>query len=308
MSSETTPKRKDAANSSGVPRGSARHRRAPMVRILLRTSRTLAASALAIGAMACEPDSGEVPLDHAAHSESVAQLLGAGTAHSPRATDVVLVHGAWADGSSWSDVIEVLQRDGFTVRAVQLREQSLVDDAAQVRHAIEQFSGRVVVAGHSYGGAVMSQATAGAAQVSALVFVAAFAPDQGESIGSVSAGHPPTAAIQHLVIDDQGNATLEPDAYARYFAADLPRPQARALAATQHPIAASILAEPAGAPGWRTIRSFYAVSADDQVIDPDLERFFAKRMGAQTIELRASHVSLVSHPRAIAELIERAAQ
>ena len=221
--------------------------------------------------------------------------------------DVVLVHGAWADGSSWSKVIEHLQRERFNVVAVQLREQSLADDAAIVRHAIAQIPRPVVVAGHSYGGLVMSEATTGATNVVALVFVAAFAPDASESLGALAAGYPTPPAIARLVVDDQGNATIPPDAYVQYFAPDVPTDQARVLAATQHPISAPILGTPAGVPGWKTIPSFYQVSTQDQVIDPDLERFFARRMGAQTIELPSSHVSLISHARAIAELIERAA-
>ncbi len=222
------------------------------------------------------------------------------------ANDVVLVHGAWADGSSWSEVIEHLQREGYSVVAVQLREQSLSDDAALVRHAIAQIPRPVVVAGHSYGGLVMSEATGGATNVVGLVFVAAFAPDLGESIGSVSAPYPPTPAIQHLVIDDQFNATIDPAAFVQYFASDVPTREARALAAVQHPIGLACFGVAAGVPGWKTIRSFYQVSANDQVIDPALQRFFAQRMGATTIELNSSHVSLVSRPHAIAELIERA--
>ncbi len=224
-----------------------------------------------------------------------------------RAGDVVLVHGAWADGSSWAGVIEELQRDGFRVKAVQLHEQSLAEDAAIVRHAVAQSGRPTIVAGHSYGGMVMSEATAGASNVVALVFVAAFAPDLGETIGSLAGDYPPTPAIQNLVFDEQGNTTIEPGAFVAYFASDLPRHQARVLAAVQHATAATILGTPAGEPGWRTIPSFYQVSTEDQVIDPDLQRFFAERMGAETVELRASHVSMISRPRAIAQLISRAA-
>lgn len=227
--------------------------------------------------------------------------------HRRRANDVVLVHGAWADGSSWSGVIAHLQREGFNVIAVQLCERSLAEDAALVRHTIAQIPRPVVVAGHSYGGFVISEATAGAGNVVALVYVSAFAPDQGENLGALLAPYPPTPALMHLVIDDQLDATIEPAAYVRYFAADVPRDDARVLAATQHPINVGILTTPAGVPGWRTIPSFYLVSTEDQVIPPDLERFFAQRMGARTIEVRSSHVSLISHPHAVSELIERAA-
>jgi pimeloyl-ACP methyl ester carboxylesterase len=221
--------------------------------------------------------------------------------------DVLLVHGAFADGSSWSGVTKRLQRDGYTVRAVQLREQSLADDAALVRHAIGQIPRPLVVVGHSYGGIVISEATPGAANVVGLVYVAAFALDQGESIQSVTAPYPPAPALKHLIVDDQGSATLDPADFVQHFAADLPHDEARALEAAQHPISLSILGTPAKVPGWKTIPSFYQVSTNDEAIDPKLQRFFAKRMGAHTIEIAASHVSLVSKPGAVADLIERAA-
>jgi pimeloyl-ACP methyl ester carboxylesterase len=226
---------------------------------------------------------------------------------SRAAKDVLLVHGAFADGSSWSGVTKRLQRDGYTVRAVQLREQSLADDAALVRHAIGGIPRPVVVVGHSYGGIVISEATTGAANVVGLVYVAAFALDQGESIQGVIAGYPPAPALKHLIVDDQGNATLDPADFVQHFAADVPRDEARALEAAQHPISLSILGTPAGVPGWKTIPNFYQVSTNDEAIDPNLQRFFAKRMGAHTIEIAASHVSLVSKSGAVAELIERAA-
>jgi pimeloyl-ACP methyl ester carboxylesterase len=229
------------------------------------------------------------------------------SAHA-RANDVLLVHGAWTDGSSWSGVIRRLHREGFEVTVVQLREQSLSDDVALVRHAIGQIGRPLVVVGHSYGGAVISGATVGLSHVVGLVFVAAFALDRGETMGGVSAGFPTPPAIAHLVADDQGDTIIESNAFVRFFAPDLPRSQARVLAAVQQPLAGAVLSEPAGEPGWRTIPSFYQVSTDDQVIDPDLERFFARRMGAYTVELESSHVSLISHPDAIAELIARASR
>jgi pimeloyl-ACP methyl ester carboxylesterase len=241
-------------------------------------------------------------------AESASPPAGAHPAKpSKPAKDVLLVHGAFADGSSWSGVARRLQHDGYTVRAVQLREQSLADDAALVRHALGGIPRPVVVAGHSYGGIVISEATSGAANVVGLVYIAAFSLDQGESIQGVIAGYPPAPALKHLIVDDKGNAMLDPTDFVQHFASDVPRDEARALEAAQHPISLSILGTPAGAPGWKTIPSFYQVSTNDEAIDPKLQRFFAKRMGAQTIELAASHVSLVSKPGAVAELIERAA-
>jgi pimeloyl-ACP methyl ester carboxylesterase len=225
----------------------------------------------------------------------------------PREFEVLLVHGAWADGSSWSGVIERLQRKGFTVRAVQLLEQTLSGDVALVRDVIDHSPRPLVVAGHSYGGMVISGATAGVANVGALVFVAAYAPEAGESVLTLNAKFPATAIAGALTIDDQGNATIEPDQFVELFAPDVPREQARVLAAVQKPINLVAFEEPAGTPGWQQIRSFYQVSTRDQVINPDLERFMAARIGATTIQIPSSHVSLISHARQIAELIDFAA-
>jgi pimeloyl-ACP methyl ester carboxylesterase len=189
---------------------------------------------------------------------------------------------------------------------VQLRELSLADDVALVRNVIAQISAPVVVVGHSYGGAVISGATAGQANVARLVFVAAFAPDASESLGSLGMLYPATPLGAHLVFDNQSNTTIDLPGVLEVFAPDLPPATAKALYVTQHPLAAAIFGEMAGPAGWRSIPSYFAVSALDQAISPDLERFFAARMGAKTVELASSHVSLISHPHAIAALIERA--
>lgn len=264
----------------------------------------IVSAALMLGALACSSDA------RTSLTSSTGQLLiDAGDAGSSArlADDVILVHGAFADGSSWSGVIELLQNAGFRVQAVQLPEQSLAADAALVRQRIDALSRPVVVAAHSYGGAVMSQATAGAANVVGLVYVAAFAPDEGETIGDLLTGYPPPPALEHLLVDAQGNGTIgEPD-FLAHFAPDVPVATARVMAAVQQPISVSIFGTPAGTPGWKTIPSFYQVSADDQVIPPDLERFFAARIANETIELDSSHVSLVSHPQEVAALIRHAA-
>src|SRR5262249_55674579 len=149
---------------------------------------------------------------------------------------------------------------------------------------------------------------AGASNVVGLVFVAGFAPDDGETLAALNARFPATPIASALQFDAQGNVTIEPSAFVRLFAPDVPERRARVLAATQHPIAGSILGEPAGHPAWRDIPSWYQVSRDDQAISPDLERFFAARMNARTIELASSHASLLSHAAAIAELIEQASR
>ncbi len=231
-----------------------------------------------------------------------------GVAAYARARDVVLVHGAWVDGSSWAEVIERLQRDGFAVRAVQLRLQSLADDAAIVRAEIDRIGRPVVVAGHSYGGAVIGEAARGAPNVVGLVYAAAYALDEGESLGALNARFAATPILPALVFDAQGNATVDPEAFTRIFAPDLPVHRARVLAAVQKPISGAIFGTPGGHPAWRDVPSWYQVSADDQVISPELERFVAARMGARTIELSSSHASPLSHAHAIAELIEQASR
>jgi pimeloyl-ACP methyl ester carboxylesterase len=269
----------------------------------------MTALVLAIGSLACGLDAPEAGADptQSTDSTTVEQTALHGTP-GIGAVDILLVHGAFADGSSWSKVIEDLQEDGYTVTAVQLNEQSLAEDAALVRHAVSTIPRPVVVVGHSYGGAVISAATSGALNVIGLVYVAAFAPDEGESIGQLAATFPPTPAFMHLSIDDQANAVIDPSAFVSFFAPDVSKRTAKALATVQHPVALSLLGTLAPVPGWKTIRTYYQVSTEDQVIDPKLERFFAKRMGAYTIELTSSHVSLLSHPKAISALIERAAR
>jgi pimeloyl-ACP methyl ester carboxylesterase len=226
----------------------------------------------------------------------------------PLAGDVLLVHGAWADGSSWSEVIERLQRDGYAVRAVQLPLQSLAGDAAIVRAEIARIGRPVVVAGHSYGGAVIGEGAGGASNVVGLVFAAAYALDEGESLGALNARFPATPIVQSLVFDTTGNATVEPQAFVRLFAPDVPRRQAQVLAAVQKPISGAVFGAVASAPAWKTVPSWYQVSRDDQVISPELQRSVAARMGARVIELSSSHASPISHPREIAELIERASR
>jgi pimeloyl-ACP methyl ester carboxylesterase len=255
----------------------------------------LAALALAPGALGCAADAGE--------DSAEVELRAEGAL----ARDVLLVHGAWADGSSWSDVIARLQRDGYTVRAVQLPLQSLAGDAAIVRRELEHIGRPVVVAGHSYGGAVIGEAAAGAANVIGLVYAAAFALDQGETLGGLIEQFPATPILGALAFDGQGNATVAPDAFAELFAPELPARQARVLAAVQAPISGAIFGTPAGAPAWRGIPAWYQVSTQDQVINPELQRFVAARMNARVIELPAGHASPLSRPRAIAGLIEAAA-
>jgi pimeloyl-ACP methyl ester carboxylesterase len=223
--------------------------------------------------------------------------------------NIVLVHGAWADGSCWSAVIERLQADGYHVTAPQFPESSLADDVARLRQVLQRQDGPTVVAGHSYGGQIVTALGTDAPNVAGLVYIAAFGLDEGESIGGLLAqGGPPPPALAHLDIDKQGFAWLPEDDFVSYFADGVDPVTARIMHAVQQPLAASALQDVMGVPAWKSHPCWYLVAEDDQAIPPDAERQFAKRMGATTIEIPSGHVAMVSHPRDVAELIETAAQ
>jgi pimeloyl-ACP methyl ester carboxylesterase len=222
-----------------------------------------------------------------------------------QANNVVLVHGAWADGSSWADVILRLQAAGLKVTAVQNPLTSLGDDVATTRRALALQDGPTVLVGHSWAGTVITEAGTDP-KVTALVYVAARAPDAGEDFGALSDKFP-TMPVRAGVQERDGFAQLSEEAYLKHFAGDLPGDRARVLYATQQPIAASLFGGRTTVAAWHLKPSWYAVSRLDQTTSPDLERFLAHRMKATTIELEASHLSLVSHPQAIADLIMAAA-
>ena len=222
--------------------------------------------------------------------------------------NIVLVHGAWADGSCWSAVIQRLQTGGYTVTAPQFPESSLADDVARLRQVLNRQDGPVIVAGHSYGGQIMTALGADAPNVAGLVYIAAFGLDEGESIGALLGQGDPTPALAHLDIDKQGFAWLPEDDYVRYFAADVDEAQARVMHAVQQPLSASTFEDVMGVPTWKSHPSWYLVAENDQAIPPDAERQFAKRMGATTVEIPSSHVAMVSYPDEVARLIETAAE
>lgn len=219
--------------------------------------------------------------------------------------NVVLVHGAWADGSSWSKVIARLQAAGLHVTAVQNPLTSLADSVAETRRVLALQDGPAVLAGHSWGGTVVSEVGTDP-KVSALVYVAARAPDAGEDFVALS-GKFPTMPVRAGVETHDGFTTVSRDAFLNYFANGVARKEAEVLYAVQEPTAASLFGGRTTQAAWRSKPSWYAVSKDDQTISPDLERFLAARMKAKTIELNAGHLSLVSHPREIANLILAAA-
>jgi pimeloyl-ACP methyl ester carboxylesterase len=221
--------------------------------------------------------------------------------------NIVLVHGAWADGSCWSGVIERLQADGYNVTAPQFPESSLTADVARLREVLHRQDGPTVVAGHSYGGQIMTALGTDAPNAAGLVYIAAFALDQGESIGAMLGQGPPTPALAHLDIDAAGFAWLPEEDFVKHFAADVDPVRARVMYAVQQPVAAAAFQDVMGVPAWKSLPTWFMVAMADEAIPPDAERKFAARMGATTIEVASSHVAMVSHPDEVAQLIETAA-
>jgi pimeloyl-ACP methyl ester carboxylesterase len=221
--------------------------------------------------------------------------------------NVLLVHGAFADGSSWSGVIEELQAKGFDVTAPQFPLTSLADDVARLRQALAWLDGPTIVAGHSYAGQVMTALGADAPNVAGLVYVAAFGLDEGETIAGLGGDYPPPRATANLIVDEKGFGRLPQDDFVEHFASDVDPDKAKVMHAAQQPLAVSAFEDVMGTPAWKSIPCWFVVSANDEAIDPNEERMFAERMKAETVELQSSHVSLVSHPEAVAKLIESAA-
>ena len=236
---------------------------------------------------------------------SISTGVGAVTATPARARNVVLVHGLFADGSSWSEVIARLQSTGLNVISVQNPLTTLPEAVASARRVLDRQDGPTVLAGHSFSGMIVTEAGVHP-NVSAVVYVAARAPDAGEDYTALAKRFPTPPASAGMLFDgDQGR--LSEAAFLRDFAGDVPEIKARVLYAVQEPFHKELLAGRTTQAAWRTKPSFYAVSSEDRTINPDLERFMAKRMRAKTIEVKASHVSLISHPDTIADLILEAA-
>ena len=221
------------------------------------------------------------------------------------ARNVVLVHGAWADGSSWSEVIARLQAAGLHVTAVQNPLTSLADSVAATRRALALQDGPTVLVAHSWAGTVVSE-TGTDPKVTALVYVAARAPDAGEDFVALS-GKFPTMPVRAGVQEREGFSSLSEDAFLKHFANGVPHDKAEVLYAEQEPTASTLFGERTTLAAWRSKPSWYAVSKLDLTISPDLERFLAARMNAATVELDAGHLSLVSHAQEITELILAAA-
>ncbi|TPG08156.1 alpha/beta hydrolase [Rhodanobacter glycinis] len=243
-------------------------------------------------------------------ASSAAMATGhAGPAASalPTPTTAVLVHGAWADGSSWAGVTPLLQRHGLKVVSVQLQRASLGEDAAIVRRAVEAQAGPVILVGHSYGGVVITEAGT-SAKVVDLVYVDAFAPGDNESIDDLTKPYPAGAWQAGIIKDDAGYLTLRSSVYLANFAPDVPAGEARVMATSQGPIFAHVLDDKVSHAAWKSKPSYFVVGSADQIIPPAFQLGEAKRIGAQvTMIPDASHVSMVSHPTAVANVILRAA-
>ena len=220
--------------------------------------------------------------------------------------NIVLVHGGFVDGSGWKGVYDILTKDGYTVSIVQNPTTSLADDVAVTRRAIDQLDGPVVLVGHSYGGVVVSEAGT-SEKVKSVVYIAAFAPDKGESVSSLIANPPEGAAVPPILPPVDGFLFLDKTKFAASFAADVEPETAAFMAASQVPWGVAALTGAVTEPAWKVKPSFYLVAADDHMIPPPAQRLMAKRAGATVTEVPGSHAVYVSNPKAVADLIEQAA-
>jgi len=222
--------------------------------------------------------------------------------------NIVLVHGAWADGSCWSGVIERLQADGFEVRAPQFPMSSLDADVARLRQVLAFLEGPTVVVGHSYGGQIITALGPDAPNVLGLVYIAAFGLDEGESLGALLSRGPVTPALAHLFTDALGFGWLSEDDFVSHFAGDVEPSRAKVMYAVQQALASTAFTDVMGVPAWKSLPSWYLVAQNDEAIPAEAERLFASRMGATTIEVPSSHVAMVSHPQEVTDLIKAAVE
>jgi pimeloyl-ACP methyl ester carboxylesterase len=222
--------------------------------------------------------------------------------------NIVLVHGAWADGSSWSAVIQRLQADGYRVTAPQFALTRLADDVARLRQVLIRQDGPTLVAGHSYGGQIITALGTDAPNVVGLVYIAGMGLDEGESIGALLQQGPFGPALAHLDVDQQRFAWIPEDDFVNHFAADVDPVKARVMFAVQQPLHWSSLEEVMGVPAWKSLPSWFLIADGDQAIPPDAQRQWAPRMGATTVEVATNHVAMVSHPDEVLQLIKTAAE
>jgi pimeloyl-ACP methyl ester carboxylesterase len=232
------------------------------------------------------------------------RTVGVAAASPSGIKNVVLVHGAFADGSGWEAVAKILEKDGYTVSVAQPPETSYADDQKYTKAAIDAMGGPVVLVGHSYGGSIITEA-GNDPNVTALVYIAAFALDEGDSCATIEQALPPaTKAIKQ---DSNGNFWIDQEHFAADFAADVPPAMSRFMAVSQVPISGDSFTHKVTNPAWKSKPSWYMVATADRSINPDQERMMAKRAKAKTVEVNASHVAYMSHPKETAKLIEEAA-
>ena len=226
--------------------------------------------------------------------------------NATNATNIVLVHGGWADGSGWSKQIPVLRDAGHKVIAAQLPTQSLSEDVETLKRAISHIGGPTILVGHSYGGEVITNAAYNNPNVTGLVYIAAFAPDEGQSLSSFV--DPSKFPKELFLVDSGGFIYLNPEVFRENFAQDVDPAEADLMAIVQKPFNQSIFMEKSGPPAWKQLPTWYQISTADRMIPPDVQRMFAERMNATTINVNASHASYVSHPDEITQLILNAAK
>ncbi|MFG2887328.1 alpha/beta fold hydrolase [Streptomyces sp. NPDC048297] len=256
---------------------------------------------------------------HAGTSARTVNAIHATTSDSTGSSakpTVVLVHGAWADASGWTPVAERLERDGYTVKAPPNPLRGLTSDAQYIANYLKQIQGPIILVGHSYGGAVITNAAAGNPNVKALVYIAAFAPDKGDSLASLNGmqvAHPiPAVPAQPSSFPKPDGTTgteltIDPAKYSDVFLDDeLPSYEAQAFAAEQRPLSLDSVTEQSGTPAWSSIPSWYMVAKEDHAIAPDLERFMAQRAHAHTVEVDGPHLIMFTNPQPVTDLIERA--
>lgn len=222
--------------------------------------------------------------------------------------NIVLVHGAWADGSSWSGIIAKLQADGYTVTAPQFPLTSLADDVARLREVLAEQTEPTLVAAHSYGGEIVSALGEDTPNLAGLVFVSAFALAEGETLTGFQAGWPQLPVFNYVRPDKAGFVWLNEEGFLKYFAADIEPVKARVMCAVQQPFAYNIFGTTIGTPGWKNVPNYFFISENDQVIPPEAQHFMAERIGAKVASVAGSHVSLVSHFDAVGDFIKTAAE
>jgi pimeloyl-ACP methyl ester carboxylesterase len=243
----------------------------------------------------------------AALTGAITPALAATTLPAGTVKNIVLVHGAWADSSSWNNVTRVLKRDGYHVTAVDIPLTSLTADTAATKAAIDAQDGPTVLVGHSWGGFVIGEA-GDDPKVNALVYVSAFAPEKGESVAALSAGGPPSKGVQAIRPDEKGFLYLDKTAFPTVFGQDLPASEAQALANAQLPINHTAFDEPATVAAWHSKPSWFVVSDKDLILDPSAQKFFANRIKAKTTIVEGGHDTLIAFPKQVAAAIEAAAR